>query len=347
MLIKLKGLQMSKKLIDFLCSDGFESLDTFTTNMPINANILITGSSGVIGLNLVSLLLSSLKKHNRSDISLYCHYNKSKSFLESIFLTNVNLVNFDLSTGYFNTKFQAIFHFATYGQPGKFTKNSLDTLQLGSTAIINLRSMLVENGIFYFASSSEVYFGNPNTPHSESEYGQNGINDLRTPYIESKRFGESLCICYSNNGERFYSGRIALAYGPGAKKDDERVLNQFIMNSLSSNLIQMLDSGNAIRQYCFVEDTIDMILRQINIDYRFPINICGNSFLSIFELASFIGGVINVPVLKGDDSNTLSTAPKSVLSSMELINSKLNKTEFTPIIKGLTKTVEWYKEISE
>lgn len=327
-------------------ADRMVSLKKFVANLAIGSEILITGASGLIGRNLLLRLSDELVQSGRLDIRINAHIRRPES-KDPFWPETINLIVSDDLELPIDSKFDVIFHFATYGQPGKFTRDPLDTMRLNSQALFHLEMRLKPNGIFYFASSSELYSGNTNYPHKESEAGFTNTIHPRSMYIESKRFGEAFCFWQSQAGRNFFSGRIALSYGPGAKVEDERVLNELVVRGLRDKRIVLRDDGSAIRQYCFVDDTIDSIFVQINSKHYSPLNICGNSFVSIRELAEEIGKQLNVKVFTGtvDLSNT-SGAPQVVSSSLTNLN-KLGKTNFVDLSSGIKEVISWYKGILE
>jgi dTDP-glucose 4,6-dehydratase/UDP-glucuronate decarboxylase len=312
----------------------------FLNTIDKRAKILITGASGLIGSNLLKILIEAQRICDRNDVNIYAHVrpsakiniDPSKNF-KTIVADEIKIPE--------GMKFDAIFHLATYGQPGKFAADPISTLQLNSSSLFDLTKSLKNDGIFYFASSSEIYSGNPNIPHVETEAGYTNTTHPRSMYIEAKRFGETYCFWQAENGRRFYSGRIALAYGPGTMIDDQRVLNQLIVRGLTDRKIALRDDGSAIRQYCYVDDTIDIIFRQINDDHRSPLNVCGTSIVTIKDLAGEIASKLKVELSLGATLSVMEGAPQLVRSSTKKIE-QLGKTDYIPLSIGLSKVIDWY-----
>jgi len=319
------------------------SASIFIQQLPPESKIFITGATGLIGFNLVRILLAEIDLNERSDILIYANTRRPETNLwfdhSNLRLVNLNLLS--LST---ELKFSVVFHLATYGQPGRFTVEPLETMRLNSQAIFNLEKTLTDQGIFYFASSSEVYSGNPNVPHNESECGFTNTTHARSMYIEAKRFGEAYCYWNSKAGYRYHSGRIALCYGPGPSLVDERVLNQLIVRGIRNQEIRLLDDGSAMRQYCYVEDTLDIIFRQINANHFSPINVSGSTIISIKDLGEEIASQLGVPIYLGPSTGSISGAPLVVSSSQDLVGS-LGKNDFVPLSVGIESTISWYKRL--
>jgi UDP-glucuronate decarboxylase len=310
-----------------------------------NSKILITGASGLIGINLLSFFLSPKFKEKDLNIYITIPSEKGLDFIKSIYPNEkIYFIKYsleDFSINNIDLKFDYIFHLATYGQPNRFTSESEKTMQLNSIGTIKLFDALSKNGRFFFSSSSEVYSGNTNYPHQEHEVGTTNTIHPRACYIEGKRFGEAYCYLKSQQGFKTYTGRISLSYGPGFRKNDKRVLNEFIFNAIFNKEIKMLDDGSAIRVYCYVRDTIDMILRLIHTEYHQPINICGIEKTSILELGSIVSKECFSKLIIGPKNNSMSGAPQVVSGSVELIDQILMKKTFVNIEDGVSKSVKW------
>ena len=112
-----------------------------------------------------------------------------------------------------------------------FTKHKLDTIAVNTSFLLKLFKYLKPNGKFLYISSSEVYSGA--TPsHTEEMIGTTTPQHPRACYIEGKRCGEAICTAYREQGYYVKIARLALAYGPGTKAHDTRVINEFIEKNI-------------------------------------------------------------------------------------------------------------------
>ena len=89
-------------------------------------------------------------------------------------------------------------------------------------------------------SSTEIYSGN-NKICNEESIGNTTPKHPRSPYIESKRFGESFII---NSNINFLIYRVCLTYGVGAKLNDERILNLLLLRSIKDKQINIYGGLN-------------------------------------------------------------------------------------------------------
>ena len=301
--------------------------------------ILVTGASGIIG----KYLLNSLgKQYPKAKLfgSIYKNIPKSKAGIN--FIPYSEIINS-------NQKFDQIWHFATYGQPLKFMKNWRDVIDLNTNNIFDLCNLLTSNGKFLYASTSEIYGSNNN---SETEAPTSFTCTPRSTYIDSKRLGES--IIYSILPKESYRiFRICLAYSPYFRSSDNRVLYELILKGISNNEIKLIDQGDAIRQYIYIEDACNMMLEISNkryeellLDNAPPIFNISNSFepITIYELAKLIGENLNVPVKKGEPNSNIFFAPKIVKVHPERFLKIFPNYNFINIKDGIKKVCDVSKK---
>ena len=315
-----------------------------------NKSILITGCTGLIGINLISSL-RVLCKANEGPSKIVCAAHTSlESISESLFdFQEAIVVNGDLSEDIDflkkNGPFDFIVHSAGYGQPGKFMADPVKTLALNTKCTLDLFSLLNKGGSFLFISTSEVYSGLEQSPYKESQIGTTNTDHQRACYIEAKRCGEAICNAYSTKNVFAKSARVALCYGPGTKRDDHRVLNQFIQRALEDKVISLQDMGLAKRTYCYVSDTIE-ILWNILLHGKSPIyNVGGHSRTTIAELARLIGSILNVPVVFPSAEKDMVDAPMDVSLDMRLVETEFSKKTYVSLEEGLRATIEFQKSL--
>lgn len=314
-------------------------------------SVLITGASGLIGTYLVY----SIAMYNKS----YCLGEKIKLHIviqnklpqHLIPLENAEWLTVfqgDLSEYEFCTRLpnaDYIIHAAGYGQPGKFMEDKVKTIKLNTTCTGILLEKLNPAGKFLFISTSEVYNDSPNIPFSEKDNGTTMPDHARACYIEGKRCGEALCNIYADKGYHVKIARVALAYGPGVKKDDKRVLYNFIQKAFLEGSIHMLDSGKAKRVYCYIADTIELLWKILLMGKSVTYNVGGESHTTVLNLANTIGRNLNVNVSYPEEENhQLSGAPSEVFMDIRKIKEEFNKCKFISLEEGIDRTIKWYGE---
>ncbi len=307
------------------------------------ARILLTGSSGLIGMNILSLFnfLLTSKKFSFDVDALSSSLNKTDVFVHP----KINFKTGDLSTGIKNfelRKYDYIIHAATYSQPSKFTSQTMETLSLNGPVVIDLAKYLEPNGTFLFLSTSEIYSGSDSNINTESDLGKLPIQSPRAAYVYGKIFGEVSLLQLSSQF-RVRIGRIALSYGAGTKLGDSRVMNQLIYRALTESKVELLDSGNAIRTYCYVRDTIEMLLNVMFWGKSEIYNIGGVSTLSIRELGEQVSNILGVPFYLPTSSANFLEAPMQVKLDISKYEREFGEMQFIQFHDGLLRTVEWQK----
>jgi UDP-glucuronate decarboxylase len=140
------------------------------------------------------------------------------------------------------------------------------------------------------ASTSEVY-GDPHVhPQSESYWGNVNPVGPRSCYDEGKRCAETLFTDYRRQyGVDSRIVRIFNTYGPRLLPDDGRVVSTFICQALTNQPITVFGTGQQTRSFCFVDDTVEALVRMMNHpSVTGPVNVGCDNEISMIELARII-----------------------------------------------------------
>lgn len=310
-------------------------------------SILITGGTGLIG----SYIIYTLKRLNegadkKATVYVVVH-NGVPNWLKFIETdSNYKILKGDLSDYNFLVSLPCtdyIVHAAGYGQPGLFMVDKMKTIRLNTLATDVLLSKVPENGKFLFVSTSEVYSGSKNVPYQEQDSGRTTPQHSRGCYIEGKRCGEAICMAYKEKGVDVKIARVSLAYGPCFKQGDRRVLNNFIEKSMHEN-IEMLDSGQSKRIYCYVSDTVEMLWKVILEGNDVVYNIGGIEETSVKCVADIVARLSGVNVCVPENGEGLKDAPKVVAMSIDKVKKEFGKNDFICLEEGLARTINWYKD---
>ena len=279
--------------------------------------ILITGAYGLVGSNLCKEL------------------EKDKD----IEITKIKCDDFSQLNYFF--KYDYIIHCAGYGQPLKFVKDKIKTIEINTQSTIWLLEHLNPDGKFLFVSTSEVYSG-AHSPYMITDIGNTTPQHSRACYIEGKRCGEAICMAYREQGYDVKIARLALAYGEGTKKHDTRVLNQFIEQALTKGEIKLLDRGEALRTYCYVQDVAEMMLDILFKGTQPVYNVGGISRVTVRELAEKIGEITGAKITLGEKG--LKGAPEDVRLDLALTLTEFPRS-FVSLDDGLKRTIDFQKKL--
>jgi nucleoside-diphosphate-sugar epimerase len=336
--------------LELLAEDSRQSLRGVDLAFLANKSVLITGASGIIGTHFLYGL-----RHCQQDLGLKLQVQAvvRKEVPEHLLplqqAGHANFIAGDLTDPDFLhrlPKADLMVHAATYGQPNLFMAEAIGTLKLNTTGTLALLEKLNPGGKFLFLSTSEVYSGLETGPFSEEQIGTSNTTHPRSCYIESKRCGEAICNAFRTGGTQAKSARLSLAYGPGTRRGDQRVLNSFIERALVKKSIDLMDAGAARRTYCYIADAIHQ-LWQILLHGTAPVyNVGGISHTTIADLANLVGELLQVPVrFPSNNASGLAGAPGDVSLNLNKFFAEFAPLPFTDLRTGVSRTIAWQRAL--
>lgn len=138
-------------------------------------------------------------------------------------------------------------------------------------------------------STSEVY-GDPEVhPQKESYHGLVNPIGPRSCYDEGKRVAEAMCFAYHRErGVPVRLVRIFNSYGPRLRAGDGRVVSNFIVQALRGEPLTLYGNGEQTRSFCYVDDTVEGLLRMMEAEVEGPINIGNPTEHTVQELAELV-----------------------------------------------------------
>jgi UDP-glucuronate decarboxylase len=250
--------------------------------------ILITGGAGFIGSNLCEKLLNDGHK-------IICIDNLITGNLINIehLLNNHNfkfIIHDIIEPLEINEDIDEIYNLACPASPPKYQKDPINTLKVNFLGVLNLLELSrCKNAKFLQSSTSEVY-GEPEiSPQPESYRGNVNTIGIRSCYDEGKRVAETLVMEYHNTHKvdtRIV--RIFNTYGPKMDINDGRIVSNFINQALNTEDITIYGDGMQTRCFCYIDDQLDGLIKLMNSDYIYPINIGSSYEINVIKLANII-----------------------------------------------------------
>jgi len=305
--------------------------------------VLITGGAGFLGSHLCDrflkegykvICMDNLITGNLSNIS---HLEKNPDFK---FIKHNVSEHIDLKED-----IDIVLHFASPASPVDYLNFPIQTLKVGSLGTHNTLGLAkAKKAKFLLASTSEIY-GDPKVnPQPESYYGNVNCVGPRGVYDEAKRFAEAITMAYHNVHKldtRIV--RIFNSFGPRMRKNDGRVIPNFITQALKNEPITVYGKGGQTRSLCFVSDLIEGIFLLSQSDIHDPVNIGNPHELKIIDLAKLI------IKLTGSKSKIVYTPlpiddPRVRQPDIAKAMKFLNWSPKVELEKGLKETIEWFKE---
>lgn len=304
--------------------------------------VLVTGGAGFIGSHLCERLLDE-------GASVVCQDNLFSGSVRNLDglrkRANFSFVCEDVVCGVPQMKFDWIFNLACPASPPKYQFDSVHTAETSFIGALNvLRLAEKMGGRVFQASTSEVY-GDPKVhPQPESYWGNVNCDGVRSCYDEGKRIAETLfCDFQRQHGVDTRIARIFNTYGPRMRKDDGRVVSNFICQALKGEDITVYGDGHQTRSFCYVSDTVEAFIRLMKSPLSMtPVNIGNPSEFTMLELAEkilkFTGSKSKLVFdeLPSDD-------PKVRKPDITLAKEQLGWKPEVSVDDGLLKTIEYFK----
>lgn len=211
----------------------------------------------------------------------------------------------------------------------------------GTTLLMELSNKYnVKN--FVFASSSSVYGGSQSTYFSESENVDNPVS----PYAASKKACELLSYTYHHLYKLNVSAlRFFTVYGPRGRPDMAPF--KFIDRVSRGLELQQFGDGSSSRDYTFISDIVDGIVRAIDRPHPYEVFNLGKGngtslkdFITLVQ--KHVGKKANIKIMPDQPGDVPYTCA-DVTKARKLLGYKA-KVSFE---EGIKRTAAWYKSAYE
>ncbi|MDF1827370.1 MAG: NAD-dependent epimerase [Legionellaceae bacterium] len=208
-----------------------------------------------------------------------------------------------------------------------------------------------------YASSSSVYGSNTNLPFKESQ----NIDHPISLYAATKKANELMAHTYSHLFQLPTTGlRFFTVYGPWGRPD--MALFKFTKAILSGEPIDLYNQGNMIRDFTYVDDIVEGVIRVLdkkaspdnNFDSSQPSPECSVAPYRIFNIGNnqptglleFINAIEETLGIKAK-RNYLPMQPGDVSAtsaSTEALHEWVGFKPNTSVPVGIERFVTWYRE---
>ncbi|MFA6080959.1 MAG: GDP-mannose 4,6-dehydratase [Patescibacteria group bacterium] len=310
--------------------------------------ILITGGAGFIGSHLAKFHLS--KSDVVTVIDNFVTGNK-KNLESEINDKNLKIIEADITKYNFSQlpSFDIVYDLASPASPKDFQNLSLEILKTNSVGLINLLDFFIKSnsGTFIFSSTSEIYGDPMEHPQKESYFGNVNSVGLRSCYDEGKRFAEALMMAYFRKYKKdIRIARIFNTYGPYMRRDDGRVVSNFVNQAINNQPLTIYGDGSQTRSLCYVDDMVQglfLLAETPNLAGEI-INIGNQDEKTILQIADIIKKLtkskseIVFKTIGQDD-------PKKRCPNIDKAKKLLNWQPKINFEEGLKKTIEYFKNV--
>ena len=307
--------------------------------------ILVAGGAGFLGSHLCERLV----EQGHDVICLDNFFTSQKTNVTHLLdQANFELIRHDVVAPIL-LEVDEIYNLACPAAPGHYQYNPIKTMKTSVQGSINLLGMAKRcNAKIFQASTSEVY-GDPEVhPQPESYRGSVNPIGIRACYDEGKRAAETLFFDYHRmHKTNIRIGRIFNTYGPRMHPFDGRVVSNFIVQALSGQDITIFGDGSQTRSFCYRDDLVEAFIRMMAApdEITGPINMGNQGEYTIKELAELTLEIVGsksklvYKPLPPDD-------PTRRQPDITLAKKHLGWEPKVPLREGLTKTIEWFRDIN-
>ncbi len=313
--------------------------------------ILITGAAGFIGSHLCERLVND---HQVVGLDNFCDFYdikiKRKNVAKLSKNENFQLIKADirkldeLEDIFALHDFDLVIHLAAMAGVRPSIENPVLYTEVNINGTVNLLEECRKHNVkkFIFASSSSVYGNNKKVPFSEKD----SVDHPISPYASTKKAGELICHSYHHLHQISLAClRFFTVYGPRQRPD--LAIHKFSRMMLKGDKIPVFGDGSTRRDYTFIDDILDGILKTINYVMSGTVfdvfNLGESQTISLSEMIKTIENELQIkaekkilPLQPGDVDQTFADISKS-----RKILGYDPKTNFQ---SGIAKFINWLKE---
>lgn len=313
---------------------------------------LITGGAGFIGSSLAERLLK--EKNRVIAVDNFCDFYDPQVKEENIkiALKNDNYKLYrndirnkdDIKKIFDENDIDCVIHLAAMAGVRPSIENPVyyqEANCLGTQVILEeMKNHNIKNLVM--ASSSSVYGNTKTVPFKETDI----VDFAISPYAATKKANEVMVHVYHHLYDmntillRFFT-----VYGPRQRPD--LAINKFTRLMLNNEEIPMFGDGSNSRDYTYIDDIVDGIIRSVNYVFNNSnvyeiINLGNSSPVTLTEMINTIAEVLGknpkikqLPMQPGDVDRTYADISKA--------KKLLGYEPKTTFKQGIENFIEWYK----
>ncbi len=312
--------------------------------------VLVTGAAGFIGSTLVDRLLAEGREVTGFDSfdPFYPEEQKRRNLLGAMTQPRFRLVRGDIRDAkavaslFDQGRFDGIVHLAALAgvRPSLERPALCADVNVNGSSVIFEAAMRHDNPRIVFASSSSVYGEREGGPFRETDPVERPIS----PYAATKRAGELIAHTFHHACDvSIICARIFTAYGPRQRPD--LAIRKFADLMRQGRPIPVFGDGESLRDFTFVEDLVDGLVRALDRDLGYAIlNFGGGRMVTLLEVISIIEQTLKVsaqiewlPAQIGDVRRTWSdtTAAREALGFAPQVSLEEGIGRFAQWLQGL------------
>ena len=311
--------------------------------------ILVTGAAGFIGSTLVDRLLAEGREVTGLDSfdPFYPESQKLRNLAGALGHSAFRLERGDIrdalavERAFGTARPEAVVHLAALAgvRPSLERPAEYADVNVTGTSVVLAAAVRHAGPRVVFASSSSVYGEREVGPFRESDPVERPVS----PYAATKRAGELVAHTFHHaHGLSVTCARIFTAYGPRQRPD--LAIRKFAERMQRGASIPVYGDGSSVRDFTFIDDLVEGLVRAIDRDQGFAIlNFGGGRQVVLLDVVKLLEAELGVtariewkPVQTGDVPRTWAdtTAAREALGYAPRV----------PLEEGIGRFARWLRE---
>jgi UDP-glucuronate 4-epimerase len=312
-------------------------------------SVLVTGGAGFIGSHLVDRLLAdrtpTVAVDNFDDF--YSERHKQANLARAMKHPDFRLVRGDIRDAGFveqlirDLRPEVIVHLAARAGVRPSIENPALYTQVnvaGTVHLLEAACRIEPRPRFVFASSSSVYGDRPNAPFRESD----NVDQPISPYAATKKACELLAHTFHHlHGLPVTGLRFFTAYGPRNRPD--LAIPKFARLIDNDLPVPMFGDGSTQRDYTYVADIVDGIVRAVDRCSSYHIYNLGNSRpVELRTMIAMLGEALGKdPIIEQHPEQPGDV--RLTCADTSLAEAELGYQTSTTFQQGLARFVDWFR----
>ncbi len=313
--------------------------------------VLVTGAAGFVGSVLVERLLDEGRRVVALDNfdPFYPEPQKRRNLERASSSSSFRLERGDirdrgaLERVFSSEPLDAVVHLAALAGVRPSLERPSDYADVNVTGTAALAHVALDHDVtrLVFASSSSVYGERAGAAFREGDPAESPIS----PYAATKRSGELLLHGFHRSrGLRVACARIFTAYGPRQRPD--LAIRKFAERMLRGDPIPVFGDGSQQRDFTYVEDLVDGLVRMLDADLDFAIlNLGAGRTVSLLEVIEALERALGVKARV----EWLPSQPGDVSFTWADVGEAQRRIGYRPTVAletGIERFAAWLHEVS-
>jgi UDP-glucose 4-epimerase len=309
--------------------------------------VLITGGAGALGSNLTQSIAELQARLVIVLDNMSAAYEWNIPSLPNVLFDKGSVTDEVALKRVFALKPDIVFHLAAFfanQNSVDYPQHDLMTNGLGSLLVYQYAHMTGVGRIIYASSGCSIYGDSAPLPLREEFMSMH----LTTPYQITKMLGELYANFFSHHyGLPVVKTRFFNSYGPREVPGQYRnVIPNFIFYALSGLPLPLTGSDDASRDFTYVIDIVDALLRAGYFEKAIgqEMNIASGREIKIVEMAQLINALTNnkAGIIRAE--KRVWDTKEKLLASIDRAKELLGYEPQMAFEEGMRKTIQWFND---